>query len=85
MTTDVIEINDFVVLIDSTDAKEAEVFQCQLDDDIIGISFYGSGQVEMEVSYGKTLQSFESRKGTAFSFLAINRCSFHIDSWNLSH
>jgi len=68
MTTDIIEIDDFVILIDTTDSKEAELFQCQFDDDIIGISFYGSGHVDIEVRYENELQTLKSRKGMALSF-----------------
>lgn len=76
MTTDIIEINDFIVLIDTTDAQEAEVIQCQFDNDIIGISFYGSGNVEIEVSYGKSLQTLKSRKGMALSYFGNNCVRF---------
>ena len=68
MTTDILEINDFIVLIETTDAQEMEVAQCQLDDEVIGITFYGSGNVEIEVSYGHSKQTLKSRKGMAFSF-----------------
>lgn len=68
MTTDIIEIDDFIVLIDKTDAQEAELFQCQFDDHIVGISFYGSGHVDIEVRYGNELQTLKSRKGMALSF-----------------
>ena len=76
MTTDIVEINDFVVLIDTTDAQEAEVIQCQFDNEIIGISFYGSGNVEIEVNYGKSKQVLKSQKGTAFSFFGNHRVRF---------
>ncbi len=33
MTTDIIEINDFIVLIEASDAQEMEAAQCKLDDD----------------------------------------------------
>ena len=76
MTTDVVEINDFVVLIDRTDAQEASFFQCQFDDDIIGISFYGSGRVNVEVSYGEEQQILKSRKGMALSFFGNHKVRF---------
>ena len=76
MTTDIIEINNFVVLVDSTDAKEAEVFQCQFDNDLIGISFYGSGNIEIEVNDGISKQIVKSRKGIALSYSGNNNVRF---------
>lgn len=68
MTTDIIEINDFVVLIETTDSYEAEDMKCTLDDDVICITFYGSGNIEMEVNFGDKQQTVHSQKGMAFSF-----------------
>ncbi|MCG8576160.1 MAG: AraC family transcriptional regulator [Flavobacteriales bacterium] len=76
MTTDIVEINDFIVLIDTTDALEAEVVQCQFDTDIMGISFYGSGKVEIEVTYGTNQQSLKSQKGMAFSCIGNDSVRF---------
>ena len=76
MTSDIIEINDFVVLIDTTDAQEAETIQCQFDDEIIGISFYGSGNVEIDVSFKNSKQTLKSQKGMAFSFFGNDTVSF---------
>lgn len=76
MTTDILEINDFVVLIDMTDAREAEVVQCRFDTDIIGISFYGSGNVEIEVNYEDGQQRLKNQKGMALSFCGNNSVSF---------
>ncbi len=76
MTTDIIEINDFVVLIDSTDALEAEELNCQFDDDIVGVSFYSSGDVDIEVTYGQSKKTLKSRKGVAFAFSGNNNVRF---------
>ncbi|MBD0402148.1 AraC family transcriptional regulator [Flammeovirga sp. EKP202] len=76
MTTDIIEINNFVVLTDSTDAKEAEVYQCQFDQEMIGISFYDSGNVKIKVEYSDGQQTLESSKGMAMSFYGDNTVKF---------
>ncbi|UTW62853.1 helix-turn-helix transcriptional regulator [bacterium SCSIO 12741] len=76
MTTDLIEIDGFIVLIDTTDALEAEITRCQLEDDVIGITFYGSGSVEMEVTYGSSTQLLSSKKGKAFSFFGAQGVQF---------
>lgn len=76
MTTDILEISDFVVLIDSTDAKEAELFQCQFEEDTVGISFYDSGHVNIEVSYENESQVLKSRKGNCFSYFANQGVKF---------
>ena len=76
MTTDIIEVNNFVVLVDSVDAEEAKLFKCQFDDETVGVSIYGSGNVEIEVSYGDSTQVLKSQKGTAFSFYGNNTVRF---------
>ncbi|OHX63853.1 helix-turn-helix domain-containing protein [Flammeovirga pacifica] len=68
MTTDILEINNFVVLIDSTEAQEAEIFHCKIDEEVIGISFYGSGEVESTISFGDKKEIIHSSKGIVFSF-----------------
>ncbi len=76
MTTDIIEVGDFIVLIDSTDTLEADALQCRFHSDILGISFYGSGTVETRVSAGSKEQSLEIRKGMAISYVGNNRVQF---------
>ncbi|NLR94350.1 helix-turn-helix transcriptional regulator [Flammeovirga agarivorans] len=71
MTTDIIEVNDFIVMIDSTDSKEAELFNCQFEDDIIGITFYNSGHVDIHAfddRENKNSTILKSRKGKCISF-----------------
>ncbi|NME71821.1 helix-turn-helix domain-containing protein [Flammeovirga aprica] len=76
MTTDIIEINNFVVLIDSTDAQEAEIYKCSFDQDMIGITFYDSGNVEVHVEYESGSQVLKNSKGIAMSFLGNDTVSF---------
>lgn len=76
MTTDIIEINDFIVLIGTTDAQEAEVNQCKLDEEVIGITFYGAGNVQMEINAGNSQQTLNIQKGTAFSFFGNHNVQF---------
>ena len=76
MTRDIIEINDFMVLIEESDAEETIVDQCGFDDQIIGFSFYGTGNVELNVKYEHKKKVFNNTKGFAMSFYADHRVDF---------
>lgn len=68
MTTDIIELNGFIILVGTADAKEMEVSECTLEEDTIGITFYGSGSAELDVSYARGQQTVKGQQGSAFSF-----------------
>lgn len=73
MTSDIIELNDFIVLIETTDAQEAETAKCGFDDDVIGITFYGSGDVLLEIESDTVQTQLNCQKGMGFSFFGNDR------------
>jgi len=48
MTTDLLEINNFVVLIKQLNNTKTTLERCDLDDQVIGFSFYGRIPVFLE-------------------------------------
>ena len=76
MITDIIELNDCIVLIENSDAEEAEIEKCNLDADVIGISFYASGKVLIDVFYGHEKKTLPNKKGIATSFYGNKNVKF---------
>lgn len=76
MTTDIIEINDFIVLIEQSNAEKTTIEKCSFDDDIIGFSFYGSGNVTLNILYGKEKKVYQNTSGIAISFFGNNKVTF---------
>ncbi len=76
MTTDILEINDFVVLIEQSNCAETSFERCDLDEQVIGISFYGSGDVELSISFGKKTKTVTNSSGMATSFYGNKHVAF---------
>ena len=82
MIRDILELDHFIVLIESTNKDEKEIATCRLEEETIGISFYGSGNVDLEITYGNRTKNMQNRKGIAFSFFGNNKVEF---SHKISH
>ncbi len=76
MTRDLIEINNFIVLIEQSIAEEKVVDQCGFEDQVIGFSFYGSGNVELDINYAGKTKKYSNTKGIALSFSANSQVQF---------
>jgi len=76
MTTDILELNDFVVIIDKNESPEVEVLECQFDADILGIVFYGSGEVDINVTDGRNQYSLQSQGGRVLSYSGTDQVKF---------
>lgn len=48
MTTDIVDLNNFVVLIEQSNSETTIVQKCEIDGDAVGFAFYSSGNVELE-------------------------------------
>ena len=68
MTRDIFDINNFIVLIEHSTADKEEVEACGFDDKVIGLAFYGSGDVKMKMTCGGKVLDFHNTKGMALSF-----------------
>ena len=76
MTRDIIEINDFTILVEEARANEPTVDSCFFEEPIIGVAFYGSGNVDLKVKYGQKQYGFNRTKGLALSFFADEEVEF---------
>jgi len=76
MTTDVIEVNDFIVLIEKSNSPKTIIQQCEIDGDAIGFAFYGSGNVEVEIKYENTTKIKSNTSGLAISFFGNSKVAF---------
>lgn len=78
MITDVLGISDFIVLMEqsSTTEEKCDIEKCKLDDNIIGFSFYGCGNVELSITYGKKNKVINNTTGIATSFYGNKKVEF---------
>lgn len=76
MTTDIIEINNFIVLIEQSNAQKTIIQKCEIDGDAVGFAFYGSGHVELEIKYENNTKILTNTTGIAISFFGNNNVAF---------
>jgi AraC-like DNA-binding protein len=76
MTRDIIDINDFTILIEEANVSKQTIDSCFFDEPVIAVAFYGSGNVDLNVHYGKKKKSFNYTKGLALSFYADEKVTF---------
>lgn len=76
MTRDIIEINDFTILVEEAKVNEATTDSCFFDEPIIAVAFYGSGNVDLTVKYGDKQKEFTHTKGLTLSFYADDKVEF---------
>ena len=82
MTRDIININDFIILVEeakvSANATDlvSESSACAFDEPVIAVAFYGSGNVDLSVKYGDKQRDFNYTKGLALSFYADENVVF---------
>jgi len=70
MTRDIIDINDFTILVETAFSKEVVIDACKFDEPVIAVAFYGSGNVDLEMKYPTGNRHFNYTKGLALSFYA---------------
>jgi AraC family transcriptional activator of pyochelin receptor len=76
MTTDIIELNNFIVLIEQSNAEKTIIEKCEIDGDVIGFAFYGSGNVELEITYENKNIVINNTTGIAISFFGNSKVGF---------
>jgi len=76
MTRDIIDINDFTILVEEAKVNEPTIDSCFFDEPIIAVAFYGSGNVDLSVKYGDKQKEFNHTKGLALSFYADEKVEF---------
>lgn len=76
MTRDIIDINDFTILVEEAEANVLTKDSCCFEEPIIAVAFYGSGNVDLSVKYGSKQKEFSHTKGLALSFYADDQVEF---------
>ena len=76
MTRDIIEINDFIVLVEHGQSSVVEVDSCRFEEPLIAVAFYGSGNVDLSVKYLDKTKDFNHTKGLALSFYSDDHVTF---------
>ena len=76
MTRDIININDFIILVEEAKVNEPTTDACSFDEALIAVAFYGSGNVDLTVKYGTKQKEFSHTKGLALSFYANDNVEF---------
>lgn len=76
MTTDIIEINNFIVLIEQSNSDKPIVQTCTIDGDAVGFAFYSSGEVELEIKHQNQTKILTNTKGIAISFFGNKKVDF---------
>jgi len=76
MTRDIIDINDFTILVEEAKTNVATIDSCSFDEPLIAVAFYGSGNVDLTVKYGDKQKEFTHTKGLALSFYADENVEF---------
>lgn len=76
MTRDIIDINDFIILVEEAKVNEPTIDSCFFDEPIIAVAFYGYGNVDLTVKYVDKQKEFNHTKGLALSFYADEKVEF---------
>ncbi|TXN38361.1 helix-turn-helix transcriptional regulator [Flagellimonas hymeniacidonis] len=76
MVREILDINDFIVLVEEGNSDTVTVDSCLFDEPVIAVAFYGSGNVALSVKYGDKQRDFDHSKGLALSFYADEKVEF---------
>lgn len=70
MTRDILDINDFTILVEEANSDKVTIDSCRFDEPLIAVALYGSGNVHLSMKYGHKQKDYENTKGLALSFYA---------------
>jgi AraC-like DNA-binding protein len=76
MNRDIININDFTILVEEAKVNEPTKDSCFFDEPIIAVAFYGAGNVDLAVKHSNKQKQFNYTKGLAISFYADEKVEF---------
>ncbi len=77
MTRDIIDINDFTILVETANSDETIKDSCCFDEPVIAVAFYGSGNVDLEFEYPTSSKQYNYTKGLALSFYSDEKVMCH--------
>ena len=70
MTRDIININDFIVLVEEANSDKVIIDSCKFEEPLIAVAFYGAGNVHLNMQSGAQQNEYNNTKGLAISFYA---------------
>lgn len=70
MTRDIININNFIILVEEANTDKVTIDSCYFDEPVIAVALYGSGNVHLSMNWGDKKKKYENTKGLALSFYA---------------
>jgi AraC-like DNA-binding protein len=76
MTTDIVEVNNFIVLIEQSNSDNTFIQKCEIDGDCLGFAFYSSGEVELEIKHQNQIKILTNTTGIAISFFGNDKVEF---------
>lgn len=76
MTRDIININDFIILVETANSPKPVIDSCAFEEPLIAVAFYGSGNVDLTVKFGAKEIPYNHTKGLALSFYADDKVEF---------
>ncbi len=76
MNREIIDINDFTILLEEASTDKTMVDSCFFDESVIAIAFYGAGDVGLKVKYDGKIKEFHHTKGMVLSFYADEKVEF---------
>ncbi|GAB1308576.1 hypothetical protein KH5_12590 [Urechidicola sp. KH5] len=76
MNREIIDINDCSILLEETSSESNIVDSCFFDEPVIGIAFYGAGDVGLKVKFEGKVKEFQHTKGMVLSFYADSEVEF---------
>lgn len=82
MNRDIIDINDFTILVEEAKSDTPTVDICSFDEPVIAVAFYGSGNVDLTMRYKDKEQKFAHTQGMVLSFYADEHvdCVHHVSA-----
>ena len=85
MNREIIDINDYTILLEEASTDNNLVDSCFFDERVIAIAFYGAGDVGLKVKFDGKTKEFHHTKGMVLSFYADSKVEFEHHVSNLKH
>lgn len=76
MNREIIDINDYTILLEEASSDDDLVDSCFFDEPVIAIAFYGAGDVGLKVKFDGKHKEFHHTKGIVLSFYADSKVEF---------
>lgn len=76
MNREIIDINDYTILLEEASSNFQLSDSCFFDEPVIAIAFYGAGDVGLKIKYDGKMKEFHHTKGMVLSFYADDKVEF---------